>query len=150
MKSIAIVIALLCFTILAGCAQVQATIDKQVQADPLIASDLKTALADATAAGNTSGITCWGGLQTYIGALPTNANGAAPTVGGVATAIELGSELRQHPQSIVALPPLPRPVHDACAGLIQDDIALLAKFGVTVGGISNGTIGALKAGLITP
>lgn len=138
MKKSLTLYVLLCLSIciafaLTGCAQIQQKINADVQAVTL--PDLNTALADATAANHASGITCWGGLVNYVNALPVPAAGASqPQTGGVATALELGSEFQASPQ-LVSLPPLPPAVHDACAGILLDDANLLAKLGITVGSL---------------
>jgi hypothetical protein len=127
---VAAILALAC----AACSQLQAKVDKDIQTITL--PDLQTALADATAANHAGGITCWGGLIAYVNALPTPAAGSsAPALGGAATALELGSELANAPQVPLQLPPLPAPVHDACAGILLDDANLLAKLGITVGAL---------------
>lgn len=122
---------------LAACTQIQAKLDAQVQTVTL--PDLTAALADATSANNSSGIACWSGLITYVNALPTTTGtSSTPVIVGVATAIELGSEAAQSPVKLISLPPLPRPVHDACSGILQDDVNLLAKFGLTAGALVKG------------
>jgi hypothetical protein len=132
-----VLLAAMVLALLAGCTQIQAKLDAQVQTVTL--PDLTAALADATAAGNSSGVACWSGLITYVNALPTvSGTSSTPVIVGVATAIELGSEAAQSPVKLISLPPLPRPVHDACSGILQDDVNLLAKFGLTASAIVKG------------
>ena len=125
-------------SILSGCASFQTALNKEVQM--VTVPDLTAALADATAANNSSGVTCWGGLLTYVNSLNTaGATTVAPKIVGAATLLELGSEAAQTPTKLISLPPLPRPVHDACAGVLQDDVNLLGKFGITAASITKAT-----------
>lgn len=134
MKKLLCAIAIVALAVLAGCAQIQQKLNQDVQA--VTTPDLQTALADAQAANHASGVTCWGGLLAYVNALPVpSANSPQPALGGVATALELGSEFQNAPPQLIALPPLPHDVHDACAGILLDDANLLAKLGITVGSL---------------
>jgi len=121
----------------AGCSQIQAKLNQDVQAASV--PDLQAAVADAKAAGDADGAACWQDVLNYVQALPTSAaSSVAPTVAGVASALEAARIAAAQTSVGVSVPPIPAQLHRDCAVLIVDAQELAAKLGISAAALSRG------------
>jgi hypothetical protein len=137
MNTIIKILAFTALAFLAGCAQFQAKLSQDVQAASV--PDLQAAVADAKAAGDADGAACWQDVLDYVQALPTSAAGApAPTIAGVASALEAARIAATQASVGISVPPIPHQLHKDCAVLIIDAQQLAAKLGISAGALSKG------------
>lgn len=135
-------LVLSCLVAVAGCAQIQAKLNQDVQAASV--PDLQAAVADAKAAGDKDGEACWNDVLAYVQALPTNAASAPlPTIAGVASGIEAARIAAAAAGKGVAIPPIPAQLHRDCAVVLVDAQQLAAKLGLSAAALSKG-VGAVK------
>lgn len=125
---------------IAGCAQIQAKINTDVQsvAEP----DFQNALAIAKAQPvvDPDHVACWSGLLAYTKALPTAAaETPLPTANGVASLIEIETDaLSSVDVSQPLLPPLDRATERACLVVLAQNGVAKAKLAAIVAGIGKG------------
>ncbi len=124
----------------AGCSQIQAKINADVQAATI--PDIQAALADAQAASDADGVACWTDVLAYINALPTTTAGApVPSIKGVASGLEAARIAAA--AAPVTIPPIPPQLHRDCAVLIVDFQETAAKLGLSAAALNKG-VGAAK------
>lgn len=127
----------------AGCAQVQAKFNQDVQAASV--PDLQAAVADAKAAGDADGLACWNDVLSYVQALPTSSESAPlPTVAGVASGIEAARIAAAAAGKGIVIPPIPHQLEKDCAIVVIDAQKLAAQLGLSAAALSKG-LPVLKA-----
>jgi hypothetical protein len=123
-----------------GCAQIEAKVNKDIQA--VATPDLQNALAIAKAQPvvDADHVGCWSGLLNYTQALPTvGADTPLPAVNGIASLLEVETDaVNSVDLSQPLLPPLDRATEKSCLFVLSQNAAAKAKLAALLAGIGKG------------